>query len=200
LYRVVWLETKTSTQDFSGIWNPDEHLSASAAAKLRQQGFTASSIYDALDANAITSENQTWSALLVANATRPHPTIASAKLIPTREFFLDSQATTTLRPLTALLREKGFRYLVQMSAMDINGNAPGYGMVVVGADPMIQVVDLNTGKIIWAGPTFQSELYQLGGDLKALEIDGMKKTKEGLAAGIAKINFEDMWGLPLVKR
>jgi len=200
LYRVLWLETKTSSQDYSGIWDPDKELTASAVAKLRQQGFAATSAYDSLNPGTLATMNKSWGDLMIASSTKNHPEISGVKLIPEKDFFLSNQAATNLAPLAGALKEKGFRYLVQLSAMDITGNAVGYGMVAVGASPAVQVIDLTTGKIIWVSPVFHSEVYQLGGDLKALEVDGMKKTKEGLSAGIAKINFEGLWGLATAKQ
>ena len=97
--------------------------------------------------------------------------------------------------LAQALQDKGVRYLVQLTAMDLNAAAPGYGMVTVTAAPNVRVLDLSQHKVLWTGYTLQPDLFQLGGDLKKLEVDNMAKVKEGMANGARKIDFAGLWHL-----
>lgn len=198
LYRVLWLETKTSSQDFSGLWQPDADLSGFSASRLRQQGFAADPVHKAADNALVEAANKEWAQAILA-AAQPNPQFSESKLLPLPAFFLNPPAGDGYQALASSLRDKGYRYLVQLSSMDIHGNAPGYGMVLVGQNPNTRVVDLQSGKVVWSTGLFLAEVYQLGGDFKALEIDGMKKTKEGLAAGIHKIDFASLWGFAPLK-
>jgi hypothetical protein len=199
LFRLVFLENKSSSQDFSGFWNADTDLSSYLAKRLGEQGFTADSIYQATDKTLIESANAVWSKAIVAASSKTHPTIPSGKLPPATEFFLSPPTEDALRALLTSLREKGYRYLLQLTAMDIYGNAPGYGMVLVSAEPYGRVIDIQSGNVVWVAQLRHGEAYQLGGDLKALETEGMAKAKAGLAAGIGKLDFANLWGLTPAK-
>lgn len=194
LYRVLWLETNTSHQDFSGVWAPDSDLTTDVVSRLHQQGFTADSVYDAVPAEQIIAANQRLAADCLAQAAGEHPEIPGTKLLPVSDFFLADRQNVELNKLTGELKDKGYRYLVQLTAMDIYGNA-GAGMVIVAAYPNARVIDLKTNRVVWSTQMVHQEIYQLGGNLKALEVDDMTKTKAGLAAGINKLDFAAMWGL-----
>lgn len=198
LYRVLWLETKASSQDFSGLWHADADLAGFSATRLRQQGFAADPVQKATDNVLVEAANKEWGKAL-ADASQPNPHLSESKLLPAPAFFLTQPSGERYNALASSLREKGYRYLVQLSSMDITGNAPGYGMVAVAQSPNARVIDLASGKVVWSTALHLSEVYQLGGNLKALEIDGMKKTKEGLAAGINKVDFASLWGLGVAK-
>ena len=195
LYRVLWLENKSSSQDFSGIWSADEDLTSYAMERLRAQGLKADSIYQAADGKSIDAANAVEAAIVRQNATTNHPNIAGAKLLPISLYFTDLPTERAFKDLAAQLRNKGYRYLIEMTAMDLTGNAIGYGGVVVAAQPNVRVIDLQLNKVVWSTNLGHSELYQLGGDLKKLEADDMAKTKGGLRAGIQKIDFSSLWGL-----
>lgn len=195
LYRVLWLESKSSSQDFSGIWPADQDLTGYAVERLRAQGLKADSIYQAVDGKTIDLANAVESAIVRQNATTNHPNIQGAKLLPIALYFNDLPTESAFTGLAAQLRGKGYRYLIELTAMDIIGNAIGYGGVVVAARPNVRVIDLALNKVVWNANLGHSELYQLGGDLKKLEVDEMAKTKEGLRAGINKIDFSKLWGL-----
>lgn len=195
LYRVLWLESKSSSQDFSGIWTADQDLSSYAAERLRMQGLNVDSIYHSIDAQSINAVNTVEAAITRRNATTSHPDIASVKLLPISLYFGDLPNERAFTDLAIQLRAKGYRYLIEMTAMDVTGNAIGYGGVTVIAQPNLRVIDLNSNKVVWNANLFHSELYQLGGDLKRLEADSMAKTKEGLRAGIQKIDFTSLLGL-----
>ena len=164
IYRVLWLETNTSSQDFSGIWSPDQDLTGYVVSRLRQQGIRAESVYDLVNPS-----------LLVRGGTDVNDAGFSA--------------------LSEALRIGGIRYLFELTAMNIEGNAIGYGMVTVQSTPNARMIDLRTNKVVWTTKLFHSEVYQFGGDLKKLEENSMSKTKEGLRAGINKIDFLSLWGI-----
>lgn len=195
LYRVLWLENKSSAQDFSGIWSADRDLTSYALERLRAQGLNAESIYQVADTKSIDAVNALETTIVRQNATTPHPNIAGAKLLPIPLYFVDLPADQAFTNLTAQLRGKGYRYMIEMTAMDLIGNGVGYGGVVVAAQPNVRVIDLQSNKVAWNANLAHTEMYQLGGDLKKLEVDNMAKTKEGLRAGIQKIDFANLWGL-----
>jgi hypothetical protein len=195
LYRVLWVENKASSQDFSGIWSADQDLTDYAVERLRAQGLKADSIYQAVDAKTIDQANAVETAIVRQNATTNHPSVKGAKLLPIPLYFTDLPTEREFTTLATQLRSKGYRYLIEMTAMGLTGNAIGYGGVIVAAEPNLRVIDLQLNKVVWNANVGHSELYQLGGDLKKLEVDDMAKTKEGLRAGIQKINFSNLWGL-----
>ncbi|GGY84044.1 hypothetical protein ACFFTM_05615 [Pseudoduganella plicata] len=195
LYRVLWLETKTSRQDFSGLWSADEDMTRYAVEALRAQGFNADSVHGAIPAPQLTAANSFLIGRAQADAQISHPEIAGTKLLPIPLYFGTWPKDAALETATGALRQKGYRYLVDMTAMDLYGNAAGYGMVIVTAQPNVRVVDLTTGKVVWNSNLNHMEVFQLGGDLKKLEENDLAKLKEGMKAGIAKLNFQALWGV-----
>jgi len=119
-----------------------------------------------------------------------------AILFPPDNFFVKVPTDESSKKFFAELKEKGYRYYLQITAVGVYGNAIGYGMVTVGATPMARLVDLQQNKVVWSQRVVHQEVYQLGGELKKLEVDSMQKTKDGLVAGINKIDFLALWGIP----
>jgi hypothetical protein len=195
LYRVLWLETKTSRQDFGGIWSADEDMTRYTVEALRAQGFNADSVHDALAPAQVAAANSVLVGRSLADARVNHPEIAGTKLIPIPLYFATWPTGAGLEAASAALQQKGYRYLVDMTAMDLYGNAVGYGMVNVAAQPNLRVIDLKTNKVVWNSNINHMEIYQLGGDLKKLEENDLAKLKEGMKAGIGKINFQALWGV-----
>lgn len=195
LYRVVMLETKTSSQDFSGIWSPDRDLSNYALPLLKENGVDAYNVHDIVENSIISNANEEIGRKIFDEAVTEHAEIKGTKLLPNPDYFANSITTDHTLKLLSALKEKNIRYLVQLTAMDIYGNAIGYGGVVVLAQPNVRVVDVANGKVIWSANYSHSEVYQLGGNLKKLEIDSMAKTKEGLQAGIKKMPLATQMGL-----
>jgi hypothetical protein len=196
LYRVLWLETKVSSSDYSGLWNSsDDDMTDMIVARLRQQGYSAQAVKSIVDRSVLDSANQELGKEMASQSAGAHPTVTDAKLPPRPAFFRRLKRGGAHMAMLDALRGKGYHYLLEMPTMDISGTAIGYGGVTVTAFPQARVIDLQTSKVVWLAPIFHTELYQLGGDLKKLEVDGMRKTKEGLAAGINKIDFTALWGL-----
>lgn len=189
LYRVLWLENKASTQDFAGIWSPDHDLSGYATERLRAQGFHADNIYDLISGPEIADANRDVSNAAVQNATMSHPQLPQTKLLPAEIFFSEPPTQTDFKPLSDALSRKGYRYLMQFTAMDLTANAVGYGMVTVVGVPNLRLIDLQTNKVVWVSHVAHAEAYQLGGNLARLEENGMAKTKEAMKLGIGKLDF-----------
>lgn len=195
LYRVLWLEDNSSSEDVSGIWNPDLDATQSAVVRLRKQGFSADSIHDVVDATLVRSYTKKASEDCIENSIGISKIVPGAKASPNPAFFLKNPNSEEFFATSNALINKNYRYLVEVNAMNINGVAPGYGMVIVSAHPNVRVIDLQSNHVVWSGQLYHGEVYQLGGDLKALEKDGMRKAKEGLAAGIEKLDFSAVWGI-----
>lgn len=194
LYRVLWLEENASSDDISGIWNPDYDATRSAVVRLRQQGFAAENLLDVVDESLVAPYIKVSSQGILQNSVQTS-NASVAKNLPDKMFFLKTPDQPQFAVLSAALREKGFHYLVEMNAMNIIGTAPGYGMVIVAASPNVRIIDLKKGQPVWSAALYHHDVFQLGGDLKALEKNGMQKTKEGLATGIGKLDFAAAWGL-----
>jgi hypothetical protein len=195
LFRGVYLESKTSSQDFSGVWAPDRDLTGYTLTVLRAQGVNAVSVYDVVDAQVVEAANDAFGARVFREAKTEHKEIKGTKFIPNPNYFTTAPDAPEVRALYSSLKAQGFHYLIQLTSMDIYGKAIGYGVVQVMAQPNVRVVDLQSEKIIWSANYVHSELYQLGGDLHRLEADGMAKTKEGMQAGIAKLQFAVQMGI-----
>lgn len=195
LYRVFWLETKASTQNFSGIWMPDRDMSEFAVERMRAQGFKAESVYTLASAPAISAANQEVGNAAKEKAALPHPQLPKVKLLPADIFFTAPPSAAEFSALANELRAKGYRYLAQLTSMDLSADAPGYGLIIVTSMPNLRVVDLHTNKVVWAKNVQHGEPYQLGGNFMHLEKDGMAKLKEGMKLGIAKLDFAQQFGV-----
>ncbi|MEC5387937.1 hypothetical protein VVD49_19545 [Uliginosibacterium sp. H3] len=193
LYRVLWLETKTSSQDFSGIWSPDQEITTHVTTTLRKQNFGADSVYEVVSPSVIEAANRRTTRDVTNNASGAHPQIAGTKLIPYEAFFKKAPTSAEFLALAEDLKKKNYRYFLELTAMDLYGTAIGYGMVTVAANPHARVIDLQTNEVIWSQQLSHQELYQLGGDLKKLEENSMSKTKEGVGAGIGRWDFMSLW-------
>lgn len=200
LYRVLWLETKASSSDYAGLWDSaPADLSNVVSARLIQQGYAAAPVKAIVDRSVLDAANQELGKEMVARSAGAHPSISDAKLPPPAGFFMTLKPGGAHAEMLKALSDKGYRYLLELCAMDINGTGIGYGGVAVTALPQGRVIDLRTSKVVWMVALYHSEVYQLGGDLAKLEVDGMKKTKEGLTAGLNKMDFSALWGLGKAK-
>ena len=192
---MLWLESHTSSQDFSGLWQPDRDLSSYAVARLREQKIDAKSVHEIVDAPLLEAADKQLSRFCIERSTQEHKEIAGVKILPDPNAFLETPQHPDYAALWDKLSQSGYAYLVELTAMDLYGNAIGYGGVTVSAFPNLRVIDLRKRKVIWSVQGRHAEIYQLGGDLKKLEEDGMSKTKDGLKTGIGKLDFAAMWGL-----
>lgn len=195
LFRVVFLENRASTEDFSGVWQADKDMTAFMVARIRSQGFAAESIYAVANADVIAAERRSVAAATGAQAAALPVVKPATGSIPPATFFEVMPAASGYTPLASALRAAGYRYLAEFTAMDIRGSAPGYGVVIVSGEPNLRIIDLRTDKVVWTRNLRHFESYQLGGDLKKLEENNMARTKEGLRAGMDKLDFVKLWGV-----
>jgi len=88
LYRVLWLETKASSSDYSGLWGSSEaDMTDMAVARLRQQGYSAQAVKGIIDRSVLDAANQELGKDMVAKSAGVHPTVTDAKLPPPAAFF-----------------------------------------------------------------------------------------------------------------
>jgi hypothetical protein len=190
LYRVLWVESKVSSQDFSGVWTPDPDLSNDLASQLKTEGFSADSVYLVADKTLVESAAGVWAKATLDAPTAMHPTMTTSKLLPAIAYFGESPKDEANLALMKSLREKGYRYWVQLISMDLRALSTSFVIVEVAANS--RVIDLQSGKVVWT--TYVSASSFAGNDLKALETDGMKKTKEAMKENIGKMKFASLWG------
>jgi len=202
MYRVLWAEKKDANRDFSGVWNADPELTGYVVDRLRAQAFKADSVYALIDPALVTAANAALAQDCITHQVVQNPEVTfhtgdarAAKELPLASHFLTYPADPAFAALSDALQAKGVRYLVQMTSMDVTGLAPGYGMVIVAAFPDTRVIDLQRRQVIWNKIVQQSDLFQLGGDLRQLEVDNLAKTKEGLVNGTNKLDFASLWGV-----
>lgn len=189
LYRGLWLEYKSASQDFSGVWSADRDLTSFTIPGLRREGINATSAYELVDAAIVQAANEEFGARVRKDAVTPHPEIKGTRMLPNPNYFANPVDSMEMLALIAHLKAQGCRYLLQLTAMDVYGTAIGLGGVVVMAQPNVRVIDLDSGKVVWSANYAHSELYQLGGELRKLEADDMALTRAGLQAGIAKLTI-----------
>ena len=117
------------------------------------------------------------------------------KNLPLVEHFFQYPVEPAFTNLAQALQAKGVRYLVQLTADYLHGSAPGYGLVYVRTEPNVRVIDLQAHKVLWNRFVLEQDVFQLGGDLRQLELDNMAKTKEGFLNATNKLDFAGLWGL-----
>jgi hypothetical protein len=98
-------------------------------------------------------------------------------------------------PLQDSLNKMGYKYLFELTAMNLNGAAEIGGLIWIGASPKARLIDLDNSRVVWTDQFQHYERYQFGGNLRALEVDGMRKAKEGIRFGIDKIDFATIWSV-----
>lgn len=200
LYRVLWLETKGSSMDISGIWQPDGELGTLINNNLKEASVDSQELKVLITDKAIVDAYQkSLKDEYLSNAKEEHPNIPGTKLPPNISFFHNYPASPSFAALSDRLQRSGIKYLFEYTSSDLYGNAVGYGLVSVVAMSHIRILDLGAKKVVWASPFNTAEVYQLGGDLKKLEEKNLQKLKEGVVAGInkamEKTKFSAMMGI-----
>lgn len=187
LYRVLWLETKSSSMEFGGIWNPDEEFSDLVSGSLRDLNMESDSLYSIVNAQIINDYRAALKADYLSNSSGNHPQIKGAKLAPNLEY---SKKYPELREFESVRNDLialGYNYFFEYLGSDVYGNAPGYGMVVVTMPSQLRIIDLQNKTVLWTHITFTHEVYQMGGNLKKLEENNLLKLKEALDIGIKEV-------------
>ncbi|MDP9124514.1 MAG: hypothetical protein M3N82_07930 [Pseudomonadota bacterium] len=188
----------TFDPNFSGRWNIEHDASGYAAAQMKAKGFAAASVHDLVEAADVATANKEFAydcvihSKVTNNALLARGGLIHANL-PPHTFFLDGPTRPEYDAMITALRAKGYRYLLQLTAMHLHEYAPGYGMGVVSADLDARVVDLDRRRVVWNDFVVQIDSFAIGGDLKKLTDNDMAKTKEGVANGLAKIDFASRW-------
>lgn len=187
LYRVLWLETKGSSMDISGIWQPDDELGALVNNNLKAMSIDAQNVRTVVsDKSIIDAYQKDLREEYLKNAKTDHPNVPGTKLPPEIAFFQGYPTSKDFTALSDALKKVGVKYLFEYTSSDLYGNAPGYGLVAVVAMSHVRVLDLDAKKVVWVAPFHTSEVYQLGGNLKKLEENNLQKLKEGVVTGINK--------------
>lgn len=196
LYRVFWITNQRTSRDFSGVWEPDSDLSEYTAASISGQGYNAVSAYKVVtDGSIIGSESNT----LTENCFHaPLPGDQGPGVVGGKTMLDCFMAINNEKEFLALsdnLKNKGYKYLLELRAEDLSAGAPGFGTVSMRSTPYARLVDLTNNKVVWTALLWQHATFQLSGDLRKLEVNEMSKTKEGLRVGINKINFAALWAV-----
>lgn len=188
LFRGLWLETKTSSMDISGLWNPD-----SAYATLVDQEFAKLNLANSQLVNSVADQTliEAYQSALakdyLANSAGEHPEIPGTYMPPLASYIQKYPSVAEFEPVRQQLLEHGVDYYFEYLGTDIYGNAVGYGMVVVSMPSQMRLIDLKTKEVIWSDLSWTHEVYQLGGDLKKLEENNLKILKEGLEIGVKEL-------------
>ncbi len=164
-------------------------------SRLREQGLKAESVYDITDPSIVILANEQYARDCILHSRGDNPEINGAKLLPSDEYFQTPRGDAEYLRLADNLKSMGYRYLVELTAMDISAQAPGLGSVEIIAKPNARVINLRTNSVVWTTQFIHSAQYFMGGDLHALEQNNMAKTKEGLIAGINRLDFLSAWGM-----
>lgn len=203
LYRVLWLDTKTASMDFSGAWDLELELS-----NLVNESVVALDI-DSYEISDIITENNVLSMYraglkkdYISNSPGQNKVISATALHPTDEYFLRYPEYDEFDRLRKHLLDKGVSYLFEFLSPYILGHAPGYGLVFVTMPTQIRIIDLNNKSVIWTVSDFAVKTYQLGGDLMKLEENNLAKLKEAITYGMNRILAKERLGtnIGLIKK
>ena len=188
LFRGLWLETKSSSMDISGIWNPDSDFNAQVNSNLSKLQLNNSQLVElGLQEELLNQYHEELNADYIENSVGEHSEIPGTSLPPAAEYFKKYPQVSSFESVRNYLLENGVDYYFEYLATDIYGNAPGYGMVIVTMPSQMRLIDLRTKEVVWTDFSWTHEVYQLGGDLKKLEEDNLKILKEGLSVGLNEV-------------
>lgn len=183
LYRVLWLEYKNNKVSYEGTWNIEQDLTPLYADGFATFGVKATPFFSA----NLKSYQAEFAKLYAAAPRTGFSELEKLYGEPSMEFYKSAVSVKGFDEVKKQLQDEAYDYLIELYIPTLVGNAPGYGMVVVGSRATMNLIDVKSGAVLWTGPLpFSSELYQLGGDLRALEKDNLKLLKEGVVVGIKK--------------
>lgn len=185
LYRVLWLETKRTEKDFSGVWDADQDLLNWIVDSLSAHGFLgAKRIYDLSSLEVINAyhlERVKKVEFLTEKSEKDQKQYNLA--------FNEKEVSLTFQAIASDLLSKQCNYLLEFSANGINGFA--VSRVTVSVKPNMRLVDVKSGDVLWSSRVSFGDQFRSGGDLTILEENNMEKTKEGLRNGISRFNFKE---------
>lgn len=189
LYRVLWVETNSTTLDISGLWNPDKELTVTVNDVLLNTGLDAYELFSIVKDNRILDAYMDG---LVEDYTQHysgnHKNMPAVKLPPNAEYLSKYPDYEGFEELRDELVDKGYNYLFEYLSPDIYGSSGALGLVVVKMPSQLRVVDLINKKVIWLVPDkYAVDGRQLGGDLHGLEKDNLSLLKESVKNGMLKL-------------
>jgi hypothetical protein len=186
LYRVLWLETNSTSLDISGLWDPDIELTVVVNDVLLNTGLDAYELFSIVNDNGILAAYKDGLRSDYAqHYSGNHIKMPKVKLPPKAEYLSTYPDYAGFDELRNELVDRGFNYLFEYLSPDIYGDAIGIGVVVVKMPSQLRVIDLINKRVIWLDPDlFTFESYQLGGDLHALEKDNLALLREGVINGM----------------
>lgn len=191
LYRVLWLDTKTSKMDFGGIWQPEDDLTLTVNNAIKKMGLQSEPITAIIDSELIAAYREGLKKDYLANLSSDASQTQGKWMVPKKEYIKKYPAFPEFDKISAALLEKGYKYLFEYLSGDIYGTAPGYGMVIVNMPSQLRLINLESKSVILSDLTITHELYQLGGDFKKLEENNLEKLKEAVTVGAGKMVSKD---------
>ncbi|WP_028862582.1 hypothetical protein [Psychromonas aquimarina] len=194
LYRVLWLETKTSSMDLSGIWDSktdilnlvDESVSSLGINSLK---ISNTGTDDELLRDYVAGLNKDYDSNSIEIPETPE-----TKLQPSSSYFSKYPTYNEFENLRISLLNNGVDFLFEYLSPEIYGNAIGYGIVQIIMPSQLRIIDLKNKKVIWNYSGIAVEQYQLGGDLKELEKNNLAILKKGIRAGVTNVLSKDLHG------
>lgn len=188
LYRVLWLEYTNNTVSYDGLWEIEKDLTPLYAEGFQKFGVNATPYFS----DTLKSYQSEFTKSYTSAPKVGYSDIEKAVGGPNIDFYKSVTSLKTFPELMKQLQGDHYDYLIELYIPKLFGNAPSFGMVVVGTSATMNLIDVNSNTVLWSGPLPpSSEVYQLGGDLHALEKDNLKLLKEGVTAGIKKTIARD---------
>jgi hypothetical protein len=198
LPRVIYIETRSSSRDFSGVWDADRDISGYIADSMKEKGLNAASVYDVLAAEKVSSANQQFLDDLKKkfhDMARPL-VLFNHKTFNKEDVFSAVPDDPEHRALYAALKEQGYRYLFELTSPFLSAVSAGLmGYVTISLPVRGRVIDLQRDRIIWLSEKVELNGYPFSGGIKKLEGDDMEKAKESINKGVKIRNFPALLGL-----
>ncbi|MEJ2620298.1 MAG: hypothetical protein P8163_08545 [Candidatus Thiodiazotropha sp.] len=186
LYRVLWLETNTTSLDISGLWNPDVELTVTVNDELLNGGINAYELFSIVnDKDILESYKHGLANDYAQHYSGIHPKMPHVNLPPKADYLAEYPTYDGFEELSSKLVDSGVNYLFEYLAPDVYGKAAGLGLVIVKMPSQLRVIDLLNKKVIWFDPDANAiEGFQLGGDFHALEVNNLALLKQGIINGM----------------
>jgi hypothetical protein len=198
LYRVLWVENRSSSKDFSGIWQPDDELLSVVNEQLSRESIHAVKLTDVVAQNTL---KQYYYSQLRKDF-EPYVSGDHANT-PVVEYLDKYPEYTGFETIRQELMDHNVKYLFEVLSAGAFGNAIGFGSVIVGSGAFMRIIDLEQRKVVWSGIPVATKMYQLGGDLNKLEANNLALLKEGVALGLKRAmsgGVAEVIGKPIPKK
>lgn len=179
LYRVLWVENRSSSMDFSGIWQPDGELSLLVNNQLREVSINAIRITELIDKKVLDE----YYFAQVNPDFQPYISGVSSKT-PVTEYLNKYPTYTGFEKIRNKLLEKNVRFYFEVLSSGAYGNAIGFGTVIAGATAYMRIIDLEHKKVLWSAAPLANKFNQIAGDLNKLEENNLALLKEGVKFGL----------------